>query len=333
MRGLVCAPPAGHRRVFAFGVGSSAIPFVVLNTLFWLPVLVFGVLERGVLKVGPQGVVWIRGVGRLSFRREVPVDAWTWGRVVVLCHFGWAVEVVGRDGQGHCVYESPYGGSAGTSDAAQADCERIRQLLSEKAGVSLARIRIETERTATAAAEAQAKISVVRDDNGRIVRIIYRPKRYVRGMVVLALVLAFFGLVGCLVWTKGESPWLFAAFAVPTMLGAVTPLLYDFLGRREIVVGEGKGRYFNGIWRIGLTRPFTFDETTRVRKGESSYYFADHGAGHADTTGTRALTKLPEVRFSPLPRQSRFVSSPTTTSPSSTNSSASSAKPFTDSRR
>ena len=86
--GLFALLPLAIGAFFAFGVGSSAIPFVVLNTLFWLPVLVFGVLERGVLKVGPQGVVWIRGVGRLSFRRVVPVDAWTWSRVVVLRHFG-----------------------------------------------------------------------------------------------------------------------------------------------------------------------------------------------------------------------------------------------------
>lgn len=294
--GLLALLPLAFGAFFAFGVGSSAIPFVVLNTLFWLTALVFGVFERGVLKVGPQGVVWIRGIGKLSFRRQVPVDAWTWSRVVCFRHFGWSVEIVGRDGQGHCVYESPYSGSGSKSEKAKADCERICQLLAEKAGVSLTPIRVENERTAAAAAEVQAKVSVERNESGRIVRITYRPKRYLRGLIVLILALAFFSLTGWLAW-KGESPWLSVAFVVLVMYVALTPSLYDFFGRREVVIGEGKGHYFNGVGKIGLKRPFTFDETTRVRKGESSYYFADHSAGRKDTTGTRAMTKLPEVQL------------------------------------
>lgn len=282
--------------VFGFVLGSSLIPFVVFNTLFWLPILVLGVFERAILKVGPQGVVWMRGIGKLSFRRQVPVDAWTWSRVVCFRHFGWSVEIVGRDGQGHCVYESPYSGSGSKSEKAKADCERIRQLLAEKAGVSLTPIRVESERTVAAAAEVQTKVSVERNESGRVVRITYRPKRYLRGLVVLILALAFFGLTGWLAW-KGESPWLSVAFVVLVMYVALTPSLYDFFGRREIVIGEGKGHYFNGVGKIGLKRPFTFDETTRVRKGESSYYFADHSAGRKDTMGTTAMTKLPEVQL------------------------------------
>lgn len=60
--------------VFGFVLGSSLIPFVVFNTLFWLPILVLGVFERAILKVGPQGVVWMA-------RREMPL----WRSCVIRC--------------------------------------------------------------------------------------------------------------------------------------------------------------------------------------------------------------------------------------------------------
>jgi hypothetical protein len=104
-------------------------------------------------------------------------------------------------------------------------------------------------------------------------------------VIVLAAVIAFFALVGWLVWTKGDSPWLIAALVIPAIL-AVTPTLYDFFGRREFVIGAGTGHYFNGVGKIGVRREFSFDETTGVRKGESAYYFA--------------RTRIPEVQLFPV---------------------------------
>ena len=130
-----------------------------LWTLFWLSVLIFGVFDRGILSVGPDGVVWTSGVGGLSMKTRVQVNAWTWSRVVRLRGYRAAVELVGRDGQGHVVYESPFNGSARDSDKAEADCERIRQMLAEKAHVSLTRIRVDDEQTAASAIEVQNKIT------------------------------------------------------------------------------------------------------------------------------------------------------------------------------
>ena len=286
---------------FVLGMGElgvGGISVLSLWTLFWLSVLVFGVFDHGILSMGPDGVVWTSGVGWLSMKTRVQVDAWTWSRVVRLRGFCSAVELVGRDGQGHVVYESPFNGRARDSAKAEADCERIRQLLAEKAHVSLTRIRGDDERTAAAAIEAQGKITALRDDDGRIVRIIYRPRRYVRGTIVHAVIIVFFSLVGWLVWTKGDSPWLIAACVIPAIL-AVAPTIYDVFGRREFVIGAGTGHYFNGVGRIGVCRKFSFDEKTRVRKGESAYYYADHSVGHKDTTGTRAMTRIPEVQLLP----------------------------------
>ena len=86
---------------------------------------------------------------------------------------------------------------------------------------------------------------------------------------------------------------------IPAIL-AVTPTLYDFFGRREFVIGAGTGHYFNGVGKIGVRREFSFDETTGVRKGESAYYYADHSVGHKDVTGTRAMTRIPEVQLFPV---------------------------------
>ena len=300
---LLALIPIGFGMVFfVLGMGElgvGGISVLSLWTLFWLSVLVFGAFDRGILSVEPDGVVWTSGVGWLSMKTRVQVDAWTWSRVVRLRGFCSAVELVGRDGQGHVVYESPYNGSARNSAKAEADCERIRQMLAEKAHVSLTRIRVDDEQTAASAIEVQNKITVLRDDNGRIVRITYRPKHYVRGAIVLAAVIAFFALVGWLVWAKGDSPWLIAALVIPTIL-AVTPTLYDFFGRREFVIGAGTGHYFNGVGKIGVRREFSFDETTGVHKGESDYYYADHSVGHKDVTGTRAMTRIPEVQLFPV---------------------------------
>ena len=281
---LLALIPIGFGTLFfVLGMGElgvGGISVLSLWTLFWLSVLIFGVFDRGILSVGPDGVVWTSGVGGLSMKTRVQVNAWTWSRVVRLRGYRAAVELVGRDGQGHVVYESPFNGSARDSAKAEADCERVRQMLAEKAHVSLTRIRVDDERSGASAIEVQNKITVLRDDNGRIVRIIYRPKHYVRGAIVLAAVIAFFALVGWLVWTKGDSPWLIAALVIPAIL-AVTPTLYDFFGRREFVIGAGTGHYF-------------------VRKGESAYYCADHSIGHKDTTGTRAMTRIPEVQLFPV---------------------------------
>ena len=297
---LLALIPIGFGMVFfVLGMGElgvGGISVLSLWTLFWVSVLVFGAFDRGILSVEPDGVVWTSGVGWLSMKTRVQVDAWTWSRVVRLRGFCSAVELVGRDGQGHVVYESPYNGSARNSAKAEADCERIRQMLAEKARVSLTRIRVDDEQTAASAIEVQNKITVLRDDNGRIVRITYRPKHFVRGTIVLAAVIAFFALVGWLVWTKGDSPWLIAACVVPAIL-SVAPTLYDFFGRREFVIDAETGHYFNGVGKIGVSRKFSFDEATHVRKGESAYYCADHSIGHKDTTGTRAMTRIPEVQL------------------------------------
>ena len=297
---LLALIPIGFGTLFfVLGMGElgvGGISVLSLWTLFWLSVLIFGVFDRGILSVGPDGVVWTSGVGGLSMKTRAQVNAWTWSRVVRLRGYRAAVELVGRDGQGHVAYESPYNGSARNSAKAEADCERIRQMLAEKAHVSLTRIRVDDEQTAASAIEVQNKITVLRDDNGRIVRITYRPKHFVRGTIVLAAVIAFFALVGWLVWTKGDSPWLIAALVIPAIL-AVAPTLYDFFGRREFVIGAGTGHYFNGAGKIGVCRKFSFDKKTRVRKGESAYYYADHSVGHKDTTGTRAMTRIPEVHL------------------------------------
>ena len=297
---LLALIPIGFGMVFfVLGMGElgvGGISVLSLWTLFWLSVLVFGAFDRGILSVEPDGVVWTSGVGWLSMKTRVQVDAWTWSRVVRLRGFCSAVELVGRDGHGHVVYESPYNGSARNSAKAEADCERIRQMLAEKAHVSLTRIRVDDERSGASAIEVQNKITVLRDDNGRIVRITYRPKHFVRGTIVLAAVIAFFALVGWLVWTKGDSPWLIAACVVPAIL-SVAPTLYDFFGRREFVIDAETGHYFNGVGKIGVSRKFSFDEATHVRKGESAYYCADHSIGHKDTTGTRAMTRIPEVQL------------------------------------
>ena len=214
---LLALIPIGFGTLFfVLGMGElgvGGISVLSLWTLFWLSVLIFGVFDRGILSVGPDGVVWTSGVGGLSMKTRVQVNAWTWSRVVRLRGYRAAVELVGRDGQGHVVYESTFNGSIEA---------RIRQMLAEKAHVSLTRIRVDDERSGASAIEVQNKITVLRDDNGRIVRIIYRPKHYVRGAIVLAAVIAFFALVGWLVWTKGDSPWLIAALVIPAIL-AVRP--------------------------------------------------------------------------------------------------------------
>ena len=297
---LLALLPIGFGTVLGMGeLGLGGISVLSLWTLFWLSVLIFGVFDRGILSVGPDGVVWTSGVGELSMKTRVQVNTRTWSRVVQLRGYRPAVELVGRDGQGHVVYESPFNGSPRDSDKAEADCERIRQMLAEKAHVSLMRIRVDDERSGASAIEVRNKITVLRDDNGRIVRITYRPKRYVRGAILLVAVIAFLALVGWLVWTKGDSPWLIAAFVILVISAilAVTPTLYDFFGRREFVIGAGTGHYFNGVGKIGVRREFSFDETTGVRKGESAYYYADHSVGHKNVTGTMAMTRIPEVQL------------------------------------
>ena len=220
-----------------------------------------------------------------------------WSRVVKGHGFRTMVEVVDSEGCGHVVYTSPYSGNSDNASCAEADCERVRRLLEERLGISRARVRIETAQSVAAASEAQAKTSVVRDDCGRIVRIVYRPRRIVRGAANLVLILLFFGLMGWLVWTKGHSrEFMLAVFPVILAL-AITPSLYDFFGRREFVIGKGTGHYFNGVGRVGLTRPFVFNETTRVHKGESNYYQSDQSIGHKNTTGTRNMTRIPEVQL------------------------------------
>ena len=219
-----------------------------------------------------------------------------WSRVVKGRGFRTMVEVVDSEGCGHVVYTSPYSGNSDNASCAEADCERVRRLLEERLGISRARVRIETELSVAAAAEAQAKTSVVRDDCGRIVRIVYRPRRIVRGAANLAFVLLFFVLLELLVWAKGPSYGFMLGFVVPAIL-AIMPSLYDFFGRREFVIGKGTGHYFNGVGRIGLTRPFVFNETTRVHKGESNYYQSDQSIGHKNTTGTRNMTRIPEVQL------------------------------------
>ena len=125
-----------------------------------------------------------------------------WSRVVKGHGFRTMVEVVDSEGCGHVVYTSSYSGNSDNASCAEADCERVRRLLEERLGISRARVRIETAQSVAAAAEAQAKTSVVRDECGRIVRIVYRPRRIVRGAANLAFVLLFFVLLELLVWAK-----------------------------------------------------------------------------------------------------------------------------------
>ena len=113
---LLALIPIGFGTLFfVLGMGElgvGGISVLSLWTLFWLSVLIFGVFDRGILSVGPDGVVWTSGVGGLSMKTRVQVNAWTWSRVVRLRGYRAAVELVGRDGQGHVVYESPFNGSA-----------------------------------------------------------------------------------------------------------------------------------------------------------------------------------------------------------------------------
>ena len=141
-----------------------------------------------------------------------------WSRVVKGRGFRTMVEVVDSEGCGHVVYTSPYSGNSDNASCAEADCERVRRLLEERLGISRARVRIETAQSVAAAAEAQAKTSVVQDDCGRIVRIVYRPRRIVRGAANLAFVLLFFVLLELLVWAKGPSYGFMLGFVVPAIL-------------------------------------------------------------------------------------------------------------------
>ena len=81
---LLALIPIGFGTVFfVLGMGElglGGISVLSLWTLFWLSVLIFGVFDRGILSVGPDGVVWTSGVGGLSMKTRVQVDARRWSR-------------------------------------------------------------------------------------------------------------------------------------------------------------------------------------------------------------------------------------------------------------
>lgn len=124
-------------------------------------------------------------------------------------------------------------------------------------------------------ADVRVRFSVSRDPDGRRVRIVYRKNRPVFGVVMLGVVLAFAAAVVTLVVHEGDSPTragLLPLLLILPILGAASfPFFYEIFGRREIVLENGQGRYFNGVGRIGLNRSFTYDEKTHVRKGRTDY--------------------------------------------------------------
>lgn len=78
---LLALIPIGFGTVLGMGeLGLGGISVLSLWTLFWLSVLIFGVFDRGILSVGPDGVVWTSGVGGLSMKTRVQVDTRQWSR-------------------------------------------------------------------------------------------------------------------------------------------------------------------------------------------------------------------------------------------------------------
>lgn len=65
-------------------------------------------------------------------------------------------------------------------------------------------------------------------------------------------------------------PWILALFPLPMALGCL-PYAYYLFGRREIVMENGRGHYFNGVWPIGIFRRFTYGKETRLNIGKTRY--------------------------------------------------------------
>lgn len=147
------------------------------------------------------------------------------------------------------------------------DADRVKSALLRLAEL---RKRAKAEDLPHQVADVQGRFSVLHDSDGRV-RIVYRKNRPFFGMVMLTVVFALAAGLVTLVVRAGGMPIPVCILLPLILVLSCTPFVYEIFGRREIALKGGRGHYFNGVGRIGISSSFAYDENTLFQKGRTDY--------------------------------------------------------------